>query len=119
MVKGTQFGRQMQHFASAREALMAPHGAGGEDQAFVYAFQACHSALTPTFDDSLVDDDEARRALATVRRLLETERPGVAVSEKHGRLDAHARSLSVAEREEFASAVNVLATYFDRQVFCD
>lgn len=97
---------------------MAPHGEGGEDQAFVYAFQACHSALMPAFDDSLVDDEEAQQALATVRRLLETERPGVAVSAVYGRLDAYARSLTVAEREEFASAVDVLATYFDRQVFC-
>lgn len=117
MGSGAQFGRQWEHFANARRALMAPHR-NGEDQAFVDAFHACHRALTPTFDDSRIDDEEARTSLATVRRLLETPRPAV-VNTPRGQLDDYARSLTPEEREEFARAVDVLATYFELQVFCD
>jgi hypothetical protein len=103
------FGRQSEHFDNARRALMAPHREG-EAQAFVYAFEACNRALFPSFDDSRVDDDSARGALAGLRQLLDRG---------SGSLAEAARGLSPADREAFSEAVDTLATYFDRAVFCD
>jgi hypothetical protein len=99
----------MEHFHNARRALMAPHREG-EVQAFVHAFEACHRALTPSFDDSRVENEPARDALVTVRQF--TERGS-------GLLADTARALSPAEREDFSEAVDTLASYFDRAVFCD
>ena len=103
------FGRQSEHFDNARRALMAPHREG-EAQAFVYAFEACNLALFPSFDDNRLDDELAREALVTVRQLIHRG---------DGSLAEAARGLSPAERESFSEAVDTLATYFDRAVFCN
>lgn len=108
MARG-DFGRQWEHFYNARRALMAPHREG-ETQAFVYAFEACNLALFPAFDDNRVDDECAREALVTVRQL---------VHRGDGSLAEAAHRLSPPERESFSEAVDTLATYFDRAVFCN
>jgi hypothetical protein len=116
MGKGAQFGRQMEHFGKARRALMAPHPEG-ENQAFAHAFHACHTALSPSFDDARIDEEETRDSLATVRSLMDSKRRAATVSERGALYDA-ACSLTAREREQFADAVDSLASYFDRQVFC-
>jgi hypothetical protein len=100
------FGRQWEHFYSARRALMAPHR-DGEAQAFFDAFQACRRALFPSFDDGRVEDERAREALDAVRQFTQ-----------RGSLAAAASALTVAERAVFSEAVDTLATFFDRAVFC-
>jgi hypothetical protein len=100
--------RQWEHFRNARRVLMAPHDEG-EPQAFVYAFEACRRALFPAFDDARIDDDEAREAMIHIRCL----------TDGGGGLTADAaRASSDDDRRQFADAVDTLATYFDRAVWC-
>jgi len=104
------FSRQAEKLDAARRALMAPHPKG-ETQSFVTAFQECDFALHH-LDVNTLEDDNARRWISTIRRLIDTT--GLQDPSGRGLWYVRAEQMSLDDKIEFARAVNELASWFDR-----
>ena len=96
---------QGKQFSNARRVLMAPHPKGDE-HGFEVAFMYCRNALSE-LNLEHVEDEEARQRIATVERLMNSDRD---LS-----FEQRARRMTLEDKEEFSKAVDGLASYFDRE----
>lgn len=105
-----KFMYQSEKLNAARRSLMAPHPKG-EAQSYTFAFQECSLAFE-RFDVDEVKDDDARKWIKTIQRLMDTT--GLHDVSGKGLWQVRAEQMSLDEKIEFSRSVDELASWFDR-----
>lgn len=98
---------QSEKLGDARSTLMLPHPKG-DVRSIVDAFHECDIALR-NFDESTVTDDNALRYIDIIKKAMDTS--GIPGEEKW---TTKAEGMSETQLNEFSSAVDSLASWFDR-----
>lgn len=94
---------------------MAPHP-DGEAASYAVAFELCDRAFHQ-FDASRVKDDDARRWIATINALMNTD--GVQDPTNEGTYIQRARAMALDEKLDFSRAVDELASWFEGEFWSD
>jgi hypothetical protein len=97
--------------STARRALMAPYPPGGEAEAFLYAFSECDHGLRDVHADDL--DDSARSWFRTIRETMDTT--GIEDPSGRGTFLIKAERLTFDQKHAFSSALDELASWFNRR----
>ena len=97
-------------FGAANRALMLPHP-NGEERSIADAYWEVMLGLRDVKEDDL--DENARRWIATIRRLFDAE--GIKDPRHRGTAILCAEQMTVEDRADFATAVNELASWFRRK----
>src|SRR5690349_20259924 len=108
MVIKDRFSYQLERLSKARSNLMSPHPQG-EDRAFAAAFHDCSLAFHQ-FDADQVTEDEPRRQIDTIKRLMGAG--GVSDPTGEGTWFHRGRAMGTEEKMVFSRAVDELASWF-------
>ena len=108
---GPDYEYEAQQLSDARRALMAPHP-GGESHSFAAAFAFC-SAAFERLDMATVLDDTVRSWVGVIDAAIDTA--GLQGSSTEARWKAKAAQMPLEEATRFATAVDNLAEWLERQ----